>query len=112
MILLAFEMVEIYLEDEMNKRGWSQADLARNSGLDPSLINNYLTGKRNVGINSVVSIAKAFGVRPDAVCRAIGLFPPIPEATAQTEQLLHLFSQLDEADKTTIMRMIEVMLMK
>ena len=34
MILLAMESVMLYLEQELEKRGWKQADLARYANMD------------------------------------------------------------------------------
>lgn len=48
------------------KRDWSQSELARRAGVDPSQINRIETGERLVGLSAshVVRIAGAFGVSP------------------------------------------------
>lgn len=94
MILLTMETMIEYLESNLRQRGWTQADLARKSGLDSSLVSNFFAGRRNVGAASAVSIARAFNVAPEIVFRKAGLLPNVPEATAEEEQLLYLFRQM------------------
>ena len=77
MILLAMERSVDYLKSEMEKRGWKQSDLSKYSGLDLGLINNYVSGRRNIGISSAVAIAKAFKVAPEIVLRKVGLLPEL-----------------------------------
>ena len=86
-------MIE-YLESNLRQRGWTQADLARHAGLDSGLINNYISGRRNIGATSALAIAKAFKVAPEIVFRKAGLLPNVPESTAEEEQLLYLFRQM------------------
>lgn len=112
MILLAMETSQEYLQNEMKKRGWTQADLARFSKLDPSLINNYLTGRRNIGVSSAVAFSGAFNVPPESVMRAVGLIPSVPEHTERHQQLLYLFDLLDEKDRQTILDMMNFLLSK
>lgn len=94
MILLSMESSIEYLLTEMEKRGWKQSDLARHAGLDSGLINNYISGRRNIGATSALAIAKAFKVAPEIVFRKAGLLPNVPESTAEEEQLLYLFRQM------------------
>ncbi len=94
MILLTMETMIEYLESNLRQRGWTQADLARKSGLDSSLVSNFFAGRRNVGAASAVSIARAFNVAPEIVFRKAGLLPNVPESTAEEEQLLYLFRQM------------------
>ena len=91
MILLAMERSVDYLKSEMEKRGWKQSDLSKYSGLDSGLINNYVSGRRNIGISSAVAIAKAFKVVPEIVLRKVGLLPDVPDTTAAEEQLLYMY---------------------
>lgn len=102
----------LFLEQELERRGWKQADLARNANMDTGMVSNIMSGKRNIGPATGVAIAQALNIAPEILFRKAGLLPDVPENTAQTEQLLHLFNQLNEADKATIFRMMEVMLDK
>ena len=55
MIYTIMENVLEFLEENMKKRGWSQADLARKSGLDTSLVSNIFSGRRNIGVTSTTA---------------------------------------------------------
>ena len=105
MILLSMESSIEYLLTEMEKRGWKQSDLARHAGLDSGLINNYISGRRNIG--ATLAIAKAFKVAPEIVFRKAGLLPNVPESTAEEEQLLYLFRQLSNYDREAVLNFVE-----
>lgn len=107
MILLTMETMIEYLESNLRQRGWTQADLARKSGLDSSLVSNFFAGRRNVGAASAVSIARAFNVAPEIVFRKAGLLPNVPESTAEEEQLLYLFRQLSDYDREAVLNFVE-----
>lgn len=103
MILLTMETMIEYLESNLRQRGWTQADLARKSGLDSSLVSNFFAGRRNVGAASAVSIARAFNVAPEIVFRKAGLLPNVPESTAEEEQLLYLFRQMTPEQRRDVL---------
>ncbi len=50
-----------------------------------------------------VQIAPFLHLSKEAAVRLAGLLPPVPESTAQSEQLLHLFEQMDEAKKEDLL---------
>ena len=50
-----------YIFDEMEKRGWTPAELSRRSGISPSKITNIKNGK-SVDAKNFYLILKAFGV--------------------------------------------------
>lgn len=107
MILMSMESSIEYLLTEMEKRGWKQADLARYAGLDSGLINNYISGRRNIGATSALAIAKAFKVAPEIVFRKVGLLPNRDESTAEEEQLLYLFRQMNANEREAVLDFAE-----
>lgn len=65
-----------WLLEEMNKRGWSQADLARASGLNRQSVSDYVNRRRtNPEPEALVSIANAFKISPITIFRKAGLLP-------------------------------------
>jgi len=82
-----------WLQHEMDKREWSQADLARRARTTRSAINGLVLGTRGPGKNLMVAIAKAFGIPPEHVMRAAGLLEYAKESEI-TEQMLHDFNLL------------------
>jgi transcriptional regulator with XRE-family HTH domain len=56
-----------WLMNELNNRGWSQAELARKSSLTPQAISNYINDPyRKPDTEALRKIAKAFGL-PETV---------------------------------------------
>ena len=96
MIILTMETVIEFLEDNMKKCNWSQADLARKSGLDTSLVSNILSGRRNIGVTSANAIAKAFKIPPEIIFRKAGLLPEVLDSSERLEELIYLYNLMPE----------------
>ncbi len=96
MIILTMETIIEFLEENMKKRNWSQADLARKSGLDTSLVSNILAGRRNIGVTSANAIAKAFKIPPEIIFRKAGLLPEVPDSSERLEELMYLYNLMPE----------------
>ena len=88
--------------NELNKRDWSQAALARTSGLSRSAISNYISDYRIPDKRSLIAIANAFNIPPNIVFSAAGLKSPIPDEDAEIEEIIHLIMQLPESEREEI----------
>ncbi|WP_322792910.1 helix-turn-helix transcriptional regulator [Bellilinea sp.] len=76
-----------WLLNEINKRGWSQAELARRAGIPRQIISNYINRQREKPDSDVlVSISRALNLPPETVFRAAGLLPPVSPDTEYQEQ--------------------------
>lgn len=64
-----------WLNDELQQRGWTQADLARKSGLTTAGISRILSGQRDPGPEALIAIAEALKLPPEHVFRKAGLLP-------------------------------------
>ncbi len=53
-----------FLKDELDARGWSQADLAEILGRPPRLISEIISGKRAISPETAQGLGDAFGVDP------------------------------------------------
>jgi transcriptional regulator with XRE-family HTH domain len=106
------DMLGKFIQEEIKKRNWSQADLSRAADMKESAVSNLVSGQRKLGITSLIILSKAFKVSVDKILRAAGLLPPIQTETEQSERLLFLFDQLGEDDKATILQMMEFLLSK
>ncbi len=83
-----------WLNAQLARKGWIQADLARASGITTAQISRIMSGRRGIGRESCNAIAKALGVPPETVLRAAGLLPDEPEENELTEELIYIFNQL------------------
>lgn len=91
-----------WLQDQLDIRGWKQADLSRASGLDSAVISNLINQKRNAGEVVCRAIAKALGFTPETVFRAAGLLPKINQVSEKLEEAYHAISALNEDDLDTV----------
>jgi transcriptional regulator with XRE-family HTH domain len=56
-----------WLVNELNKRNWTQKELARKSGLNPSTINYIIKHHRGLGLKSVNRLAQALGIPEELI---------------------------------------------
>jgi len=75
---ISMEKFEHWLQTEMDKRGWSQSELARRAGFFPASLSRVLRGERKLGADMAVGIARALHVRPERVMYQAGLIPNLP----------------------------------
>lgn len=68
-----------WLLEEMEKRGWTQAELARRAEIADATLSRIISGTRQAGPEAALSIARALGESPITVYRLAGLLPAIPQ---------------------------------
>lgn len=88
--------VSEWLRDETARRRWSQADMARESGLSRQAISKYFQGRGRPDIKSLHAIARAFGYTPESVLRVLGWLPPDHERTPQTDAVIEAMTGMPE----------------
>ncbi|MCQ3980231.1 MAG: hypothetical protein DPW09_43000 [Anaerolineae bacterium] len=75
-----------WLNSEMNKRGWSNSELHRRSGMATSTISMILGGQNKPGWDFCLAIANALGEPPEKVFRLANLLPPL--SAGEDEQVI------------------------
>lgn len=100
-----------WLREQMQARGWSQADLMRSSGLTPAAISRVLGGSRRPGIAMCRQLAEAFQLPVDTVFRKAGHLPDAPGWTEEHSHLLYLFDQLSPEDQEEVLAIARLKLM-
>lgn len=88
-----------WLQQEREKIGLSQAELARLSGLNRAVISKVENNASDPTPETLSAIARALRLPPETVFRIAGLLPPVPPNTEQTDELLYLFAQLPDNQK-------------
>ncbi len=96
------KMFSEWLLAELQKREWSQADLARAAQLERGTIGNVLRNVRRPGPDVCLAIARALNLSPESIFRKANLLPAKPEATEGSDELLHLYQQLNQADRNEL----------
>lgn len=96
-----------WLLNEINRRGWSQSELARRAGIPRQIISNYINRQREKPDSDVlISISRALNLPPETVFRAAGLLPPVDEDTEYQEEFFHLLSQLSPQERQEILDLL------
>ena len=88
-----------WLTEELNKRGWSQSDLARSANLNRAVINKLLNGHSTARPATLEAVARAFRVPVEHVYRISGLLPEIPESESWIEEVNYHFRQLQSPQR-------------
>ena len=83
-----------WLTSEMNKRGFSQAELARRSNVSQSAISLVLSGQRKPGEDLCRAIAHTLGYPPETVFRAAGILPPAKDRTPEIDAVIEAMNDL------------------
>jgi transcriptional regulator with XRE-family HTH domain len=87
---------------EMSKREWSQAELARASGLTRQSVSDYINRRRtNPEPDALTAIAHALKISPITIFRKAGLLPAEDSEQVKIENWKYLLTQLtpDEQDE-------------
>jgi len=98
-----------WLLSELEKRDWSQADLARRTGVSRTAISDIISGKRNMGRDMAISLAEALKLPLEEVFRA-ALLPPKPESNPLVEEGLYILQQLDGTEREDALRFLRMRL--
>lgn len=99
-----------WLLERLDERGWSQADLARRSGLSPAQVSRLASGVRQPGLDACLRLAQALGLSLDHVCGVAGLLPLPPEATLETDELLRLAGALPPRARRDLLALLRLYL--
>jgi len=102
-----------WLQAEMDKRGWSQADCARSADLNRAVINKLVNRKSRPQPFTLVAIARAFKIPVETAYRAAGLLPPSADGDETTAELMHIFNSIQSPKrKTTAVMLIKALAME
>jgi transcriptional regulator with XRE-family HTH domain len=107
--MLSVENIGDWLLKELEKRGWSQSDLVKESGISRGTLSNIISGTRGVGPESLVAISQALNISPVTVFRKAGLLPEGGEETAFSDWKF-LLDQLpqDEQDELRQIALVKI----
>jgi transcriptional regulator with XRE-family HTH domain len=84
-----------WLEHQLRRRAWSQADFVRNSGLSRSAVSAWITGTRIPDPESCDRIADALHIDVETVLRKAGHLPDVETLDEFTEELIGLIKRID-----------------
>lgn len=99
-------MFNEWLQDELNKKEWTQADLSRASGLTTAAISKYLNG-RIPDDKSLRKLAHAFGLPADLVFEKADKLPSKPELSPIKRKLLEVAQAVPDSDVEIAITLLE-----
>lgn len=88
-----------WLQIEMDKRGWSQSDLARSADLNRAVINKLLNGKSHPQPSTLESISRALRMPLETTYRAAGLLPPVIDNDDAMEEAIYIFKSIQSSQR-------------
>lgn len=98
-------MFNEWLLERLKELEWSQADLARASGLTTAAISKYING-RIPDEAALRKLAKALKMPPDLVFEKAGILPPKSDLTPLQRSIMEMVKNLPDND----LSMVEIML--
>ncbi len=87
-----------WINSELNKKGWKQADLVRR-GVDSGYLSKVINGTRPPGLNFLIQLSDALNVRREVVFQAAGVLERNPKEDYLTQEAEYLLSQLPDDKK-------------
>jgi transcriptional regulator with XRE-family HTH domain len=100
-----------WLLTQLREMDWTQADLARASGLTRATISYYLGPKsKKPDQDALRKIARAFKMNPVTVYRAAGFLPKTSGEDIWTEEMVYKLKQLKGSQRDIASRMLDVLL--
>jgi transcriptional regulator with XRE-family HTH domain len=78
-----------WLQTELDKRRWSQAELAYSAGISRAVVNKLLNRKTYPQPDTLQAIARAFKIPVETVYRAAGLLPHETESETFEAEIIH-----------------------
>lgn len=96
-----------WLLEKLKEQDWSQADLARASGLTRAAISRYINDyARKPDEDALRKIAKALSMAPEAVFRAAGILPPVSEIDAMIEEIIETTRHMSREEQREVLNYI------
>jgi transcriptional regulator with XRE-family HTH domain len=95
-----------WVKAERDKRGWSQSDLSRYSGLHRAVISKIESGTQPMP-DTLTALAHAFKISPITIFRKAGLLPEGGEEVS-FEDWQHLLNQLTPDEQEEVRQIMEM----
>lgn len=109
-LLTTVNEFNLWLQTEMDKRGWSQTDLAQRGGISRSSVSMLFSRDRPPGPDVCRAIAAAMRIPEELVFRKAGLLSSKAGIDETAERVLHLFAKLTPRGQDEVLEYVELKL--
>jgi transcriptional regulator with XRE-family HTH domain len=100
-----------WLQSELDKRQWSQADLAYSAGISRAVINKLLNKKTYPQPDTLQAIARALKIPVESVYRVAGLLPEESETDSFIAEIVHKLKLIKSPKRReTALRLLEALI--
>lgn len=100
-----------WLQSELDKRQWSQADLAYSAGISRAVVNKLLNRKTYPQPDTLQAIARALKIPVETIYRAAGLLPKESEAETFEAEILHKLKLIKDPERRkTAIRLLKALM--
>ena len=93
-----------WLLGEIKKAGWTQAELARRSGISKAYISRLINEQREPSAETLKLLASALNLPNEEVFRAAGLLSKLSDKDRLIEELLYNLSHLNEEQREQLLQ--------
>jgi len=95
-----------WLSGELDRRKWSQRELARQAGLSQSFVTKVLAGKTPPSVNFCHKVAQALGEPPEKLLRLAGILPTLgdSEDDPTLEEINEIARNLPRSQRKEVLR--------
>lgn len=106
------EELRAWLAQELNRRKWSQRELARQAEVSQTFISQVLSGDAPPSVNFCHKIAQALNTPPETVLRLAGILPAPTSEDSTLQELIDLARSLPPAERQQALDFIRFLLRK
>ena len=102
-----------WMNDELMRRGWRQADLMRATGISRSGISLLMNGQIRPAPQTVLQLSRVFRVPPDFIMRKVGYLPPKMEGgDPELEEINFKYAMLPKAQKKLFLDYLDFLMVR
>lgn len=99
-----------WIIEEINRLGWTQAELSRRADVSAGHVSRVLSGEANLGLELAQGIARAFGISLEEVLRRAGILPAIGELLPEVSSWNDRLRRMEAGRRVLTIRAMETVL--
>ena len=96
-------MLSKQIESLRRRNGWSQTELARRLNISASAVGMYEQGRREPSVDTLVALAKEFGVTVDYLITGNLCAISDPRISVQSQHILDVLSELNNLSREDLL---------
>lgn len=97
-----------WLLEHLERKGWTQSELARQAKVNQVTISNIINGNRGLGMDVALKIADALSIPRIEILEQMGVLrPPPPTDTPSIREMNEAFAYLTAEEQRVWLRMLE-----